>query len=232
MRSLKHKFASVAQSTGLGERQIKVIASDATPDRDGDILDPAGCDLTSYKSNPVVLADHDPTKPIGTASAAYRNGKIEATITFAPAGASAKADEYCALAKAGVLKGVSVGFLPTGRAEVINGGGFRYAKWTLAEISVVAVPSNPSALVVEKAARGARGGAAARARMNEALALKMAGNAMAARLDPAAFERSTQNARQDRITTARRLAGKNAQWIDGETHADYCARMRRNIEGK
>ena len=35
---------------------------------------------------------------------------IEATITFPPLGASRVADEFCALAKAGVLSAVSVGF--------------------------------------------------------------------------------------------------------------------------
>ena len=31
----------------LGARLIKVVASDATPDRNGDIMDPAGCDFSA-----------------------------------------------------------------------------------------------------------------------------------------------------------------------------------------
>jgi hypothetical protein len=37
----------------VGERQIRVIASDATPDRMGDILEPGGCQLaTLYRYIP------------------------------------------------------------------------------------------------------------------------------------------------------------------------------------
>ncbi|KAF2991145.1 HK97 family phage prohead protease [Methylocystis sp. MJC1] len=148
---MKRKFIAGAaiKDDALGPRQIRVVASTATPDRVKDVMVPDGCDLTQYRVNPVVLANHDPNCPIGTAQVEIKNGRVEATIDFAPAGASPKADEYCALAKAGVLNAVSVGFEPTD-AEPIRGGGDRIKSWSLLELSLVSVPANPEALVIAR----------------------------------------------------------------------------------
>ena len=48
----------------VGDRQIKVIASDGTLDRMGDVLVPSGAQLDRYRANPVVLAQHDAASPI------------------------------------------------------------------------------------------------------------------------------------------------------------------------
>lgn len=142
--------AVVADET-LGERQIRVIASDPTVDRVKDIMVPEGCVLDNYKSNPIVLANHDRDHPIGNAAPVVQNGRLEAVIDFAPKGISAKADEYCGLYKAGVLRAVSVGFDPIAE-EPIKGGGVRYVKWELMELSCVSVPANPAAVVIARAA--------------------------------------------------------------------------------
>ena len=154
------KYAAPVSSV-LGDRQIRVVASDATVDRVGDVLDPVGCDISNYLKNPVVLAQHDPAAPIGRASISISPASVTATITFAPVGASAKADEYCALAKAGVLSAVSVGFHII-EAEPIGRGGLLIRKWELQEISLVAVPCNPSALVVERSFGGRTAGKSGR----------------------------------------------------------------------
>lgn len=154
MTHMQRKYMSgsvVVNDSALGPRQIRVVASDDTEDRAGDILLPEGCVLDEYKENPIYLADHDPTKPIGTADAVIRNGRVEALVTFAPEGISAKADEYCGLAKAGILRTVSVGFQPV-EAEPRKSGGFLYKKWKLLELSMVAIPANPSAKVIERSA--------------------------------------------------------------------------------
>jgi HK97 family phage prohead protease len=148
-----HKFSpgAVIPAAGLSARQIKVVASDATPDRDGDVMDPAGCDFSAYRKNPIVLAAHDQKQPIGTAAVARTPSVIEALISFAPLGASRTADEFCALAKAGVLSAVSVGFRPIDAEPIKNGRGVLWKAWELLELSLVAVPSNPNAVVMERA---------------------------------------------------------------------------------
>ena len=143
-------FAGAAvKDSALTDRQIKVVASTAVKDRIGDIMIPRGCDVSLYQKNPIVLANHDPNLPIGTAEISVGDDAIEALITFAPAGASAKADEYCALAKAGVLNTVSVGFQPV-EAEPIKGAGELYKAWSLLELSLVSVPANPEAVVTAR----------------------------------------------------------------------------------
>jgi HK97 family phage prohead protease len=147
---LKYVSGSVlAADDTLGERQIRVIASDPTIDRVKDVMVPEGCVLDSYKNNPIFLFNHDPAMPIGNATVAIKNGRVEALVDFAPKGISAKADECCALYKAGVLRAVSVGFQPI-EAEPIKDGGMRYNKWALMELSGVAVPANPNAITVER----------------------------------------------------------------------------------
>jgi hypothetical protein len=80
----------------LGARQILAVVSDPTLDRTNDVMRPEGCILDNYRQNPIVLANHDLKSPIGTAAPAIRNGRVEALINFAPAGASPIADQYCA----------------------------------------------------------------------------------------------------------------------------------------
>ncbi len=145
--------ASVIKNTGVGDRQIRAICSTSTPDRVGDIMVAAGCDLANYKRNPVVLWQHDPDHPIGRADASINGTRLEALIEFAPLGASRKADEACALCKAGVVNTLSVGFEPT-ETEPIRGGGYKIIQWDLLEISVCSIPANPEAVVVQKTFAG------------------------------------------------------------------------------
>ena len=121
-----HRFASIQKfavgGPALPDRTIVAIASDETLDRAGNVMVASGCDATNYKRNAVVLRDHDPTKPIGTASVIVKGNRLEATIKFAPAGVSPVADETFALVKAGVLTGVSIGFQPIESEPLRDGG--------------------------------------------------------------------------------------------------------------
>jgi hypothetical protein len=159
--NIVQKFVQVEREGGsLGERQIRIIASDATIDRVDDVMIPEGCELADYRNNPIVLAQHNREHPIGNATISIVNGRVEALIDFAPKGISAKADEYCGLYKSGVLRAASVGFEPI-EAEPIKGGGTRFIKWKLMELSCVSVPANPSAVTLERSLAGAAKGNAA-----------------------------------------------------------------------
>lgn len=152
---IKRKFlaGAVIKDDSLGDREIRVVVSTPTPDRVKDIMESAGGDFTNYRLNPIVLADHNTKAPIGTGYPQFINSRVEAVLTFAPAGISQKADEYCGLAKAGILNTVSAGFREL-EVEPIKGGGVRIKRWELLEISLVAVPANPEAVVIARSLKG------------------------------------------------------------------------------
>ena len=144
-----------ADVVALGERSIQAICSTGNVDQMGEIVEQQGADLSVYKNNPIVLFSHNPEHPVGTASnVRVERGMLLADIEFAAEGVSAKADEICGLVKAGILKSISIGFDPT-EMEPINPsrprGPQRYKKWTLCEISIVAIPANTDAEVTAKA---------------------------------------------------------------------------------
>jgi HK97 family phage prohead protease len=134
----------------VSDRQIKCIASDATPDRYNDVLDPAGCKLANFRSNPVCLAEHDASQPLARCiSIDADRDAVTATVEFPPANTSPISDQYFALIKERIISAVSVGFLPI-EQKPRAGGGWLYTEWELLELSFVSVPANPSALVTER----------------------------------------------------------------------------------
>lgn len=143
---LKFLPAQVVADSSLNERQIRVVANSGKSDRVDDILLPKGCILKNYASNPIVLAQHDPSAPIGNFAPEIKD-RVEGIISFAPLGVSPKADEYCGLYKAGVLKAVSVGFTAI-KATPNKAGGITYEEWELMELSCVSVPCDPGAVVI------------------------------------------------------------------------------------
>lgn len=82
----------------LGEREVGVVAATAQLGPDGHVLEPAGVDLTQFRKNPIVLFNHQPDAPVGTATAiGVDNGDLAPQIEFAPEGASPLADQICSL---------------------------------------------------------------------------------------------------------------------------------------
>jgi hypothetical protein len=90
-------------------------------------------------------------RPAREISAFASLGAFPIAFIGGPLGASRTADEFCALAKAGVLSAVSVGFRPIDAEPIKNGRGVLWKAWELLELSLVAVPSNPNAVVMERA---------------------------------------------------------------------------------
>jgi HK97 family phage prohead protease len=143
----------------LADREIGVVASTAKLGRDNLIVEPGGIDLTNFLANPIVLWQHLPDSPVGTAVAiGVRDGALAARIQFAPLGISTLADQVCSLVKASVLRGISIGFEPL-EARPIDpkdrGAGVRVVRCELMEISLCSIPADTGAGVVERAAGSA-----------------------------------------------------------------------------
>lgn len=148
--------AMCVRAMRVEERSAEFVASTGAIDSHGDIVDQESWQLEHFKSNPIVLYGHNSRElPIGTATkVGVKNGQLEATIKFASAEANPRAEEVWRLVQEGVLRAVSVGFLPTdGRYEMRDGDEvFVWRSPVLKEISVVPVPANHEALARIKAA--------------------------------------------------------------------------------
>ena len=139
----------------------RVIASTPDVDRYGDIVDPSWSEkgLDEYRSNPIILWQHDPTIPaIGRAERVeVVDGKLVADIRFDDSEENALGRLVKSQIERGFLNSVSVGFAPgksTPRATLPkddprrSSSGFIYSDSYLHEISVVNVPANPAALAL------------------------------------------------------------------------------------
>lgn len=143
MSKMLHTKALIEKSDG-GE--ITAIASTATIDRQGEIVEVSGWDLKDFKKNPIILWGHDHSQlPIGNATKTWIEGsgksaKLMIKIAFQEVTDLGRAVKQ--LVQDGVLKTLSVGFQP------IDGEDNRYTKQKLLEVSVVNVPANPDAMML------------------------------------------------------------------------------------
>ncbi len=111
--------------------------------------------LEPFRRNPIILAWHDDTKPVGRAVTIRCEGAVlEVSFRFASPGVSPAADHVRGLVEEGVLSGVSVGFYATKFLNMPKG-----EVWItgaeLFEISLVSVPDFRGA-VVERLSAGGR----------------------------------------------------------------------------
>jgi HK97 family phage prohead protease len=134
---------------GLEKKEGEVIgiASTETADRDGEVIKQDGWDLKNFKRNPVILASHNYFDfPIGKAT----NIKVEEkklTFKMVFSESTQKAKEANQLVQEGILNSFSVGFIPREYDEKNQN---IITKAELLEISLVAVPANPQAVVTAK----------------------------------------------------------------------------------
>lgn len=149
---MNHKFFST-KTAAIGERQIRFILSNAGVDRDNDTVDPAGWDLTNYKRNPIVLFAHNYSQlPVAKAvQIGVANNALSALVEFPPVGLYDFADSVYSMVKGGFLNGTSVGFKPIESQFNHARNGTDFLKQELLEFSIVPIPSNPAALVTQRA---------------------------------------------------------------------------------
>lgn len=162
------KVAAVPQSFDLieGERaDVSLVSTDAL-DREGDVILPKGVDLSWFRMNPVVLANHnweDPMAVVGKAlwiKAQDRGILAKTKYADKPADWSGPwlPDALLAMAQQGILKGKSIGFLPTSirnptAEELDRNPAWKNARGVidaaiLLEYSVVGIPCNAEALTL------------------------------------------------------------------------------------
>jgi HK97 family phage prohead protease len=142
----------------VGHRACRATISSGQPGRDGLAIDVNGIDLSSYRRNPVVLLEHDRTKPIARCSPINRNGDaLEGLIQFPDEGISPDADLAYGLVQARVLNACSIGFEPLATDPADRATGIRRVRsCILMETSLVAIPGDENALIFDRAWSGRR----------------------------------------------------------------------------
>lgn len=170
MDKVKKVFNFEVKQIGIEEdRTLGFTGSTETEDRDGDIIEAYGWDLTDYNKNPVIMGFHEYDKfPYAKSINTYIDYQSKALkfevkfptiseLTSFPGNADMIAehaknvDMAYNMYKNGYMNAVSVGFIGK-EAEPMqdekgNYKGRRYKKQSLLELSLVPVPSNPTALM-------------------------------------------------------------------------------------
>lgn len=160
-----HRAYSVLQvrSVNAERREFTGIASTPSTDRMGDVVEPSGAEIAL----PVpLLLHHDARLPVGTVeSADVRSSGITVRCRIAkvdePGTLQDRTDEAWHSLRAGVIRGLSIGFrILADGIEQLRSGGVRYRAWELLELSLVAVPANSDCTVqtVKHYAERRRGG--------------------------------------------------------------------------
>lgn len=138
------------KSVSDDSRTISGIATTPTMDRVGDIVDPMGA---KFADEMPLLLFHASTMPVGV----VKLGRPSKTgIPFSavvpnivePGRLKERIDEAWQSVKAGLIKGVSIGFRAFDDGiEVLKGGGLKFTKFEIMELSLVSIPANSEATI-------------------------------------------------------------------------------------
>jgi HK97 family phage prohead protease/HK97 family phage major capsid protein len=130
------------------------VLSTASVDSYGDVIEPAGWDLSACGRAPIALYNHGKGAdglPIGRWSdLRVERGRLIGKLNFARADTSPFHAAIVSLAEQGVLREVSVGFEPLEAEPLPGGRGVRYKRARLRECSLVNIPANNDAVQIAK----------------------------------------------------------------------------------
>ena len=144
MQTIPFKVSSHDAAT----RSFIFTASDASIDRQGDVVEQSSWNFDNYKKNPVVLWAHDYNSyPIArTLSIGVENGVMKFQPSFATADEYQEADTIYKLILGGYINACSVGFIPDDVVPAKDGSSYILKDCELLEVSIVAVPANANAV--------------------------------------------------------------------------------------
>lgn len=171
MNDIIHKTVTCefTKADDTGRVMHGFMGSTIHEDRDGDILDPKGADLTDYKTNPVFLADHTYSvrQIVGKTfdhQVTDQGVKFSVEWDLEDPSAAVVAGKYARK----FARAISVGFRGTEATQRKNlpeghfafkgeSQGIYFEKWDVREFSAVAVPANPNALAAGLGMKGIQG---------------------------------------------------------------------------
>lgn len=133
-----------------GRRTITGIASTPTVDRMGDIVDPMGA---RFRTPMPLLLNHDSSQPVGSVDFAKpTKSGIPFTASIPdvaePGIVKDRVDEAWHSIKYKLIGAVSIGFRVVDEAwEQMQNGGYLFKEWEWLELSLVAIPAQPDAVI-------------------------------------------------------------------------------------
>jgi len=150
-------LVGVVKSVNLDKRTLRILATDETRDRDGDVISMKGWDFTNYIKNPTFLWSHDYSSvPLAASIKMERKrnpSRLVLTHKFPTAGVHPFADMILQLYNEKVINAGSVGFLPFDWEDIKDDdakqrgwSNRKFTKQELLEHSGCAVPANPNAV--------------------------------------------------------------------------------------
>ena len=155
------KINKVEYKPGYEGRILEFTISTEATDDGGDIMRMDGADLSRFKANPVIHYNHKTMEtPVAHCLKIWttpdKEMKAWALFPDSTVDTSGKSELVFNMAKAGFIRGASIGFIPvkTSRPETeaervemgLGQWGLCYEKWKMTEWSVCNVPMNQEAL--------------------------------------------------------------------------------------
>jgi len=153
---------NVVKGVDMKTRQLNMIGSDESVDRDGDVIMVNGWDLNNFLKNPVFLWSHvyhgPESVPLARAIKVIKRrtpARLDFVLQFPTEGINPFADMILSLYNEKIINASSVGFIPrewkpmdenSSEMDMMFGAGRRFVKQELLELSGCAVPCNPAAL--------------------------------------------------------------------------------------
>ena len=211
------------KSVNDDDRIIEGIATATTPDRSGDIIESSGAQFALPLP---LLWQHDQKQPIGEVIAAsVTPTEIRIRAKFAsvaePGRLKDRLDEAWQSIKAGLVRGLSIGWKPLEVLPVKGAAfGLHVTKWLWAELSVVTIPANVDATILRVKDLAAIGRAAPRdGGLPIVSALKVA-HPMTTTEQITAFE-NTRAAKAARMTALMQKAADAGVTLDAAETEDY-----------
>jgi len=139
------------------DRTLIFVGSDETVDRDDEVIKLSAWELTAFKSNPVILLNHNSYDlPIAKCTKVWKSqGKLKFKVQFPEASVSSLGDSVYKLYKNGYMQATSVGFKPEYKSIVWGDSSkgepaVTYTNVELLELSLVSIGCNPNALLSSK----------------------------------------------------------------------------------
>lgn len=135
------KILSFDDSEGV----IEGIASTPETDRYGDRVIPEGA---QYKLPIPLLWQHNAGNPIGSVEKVTITKDGIRVVARVALGVTDEIDKYWKLIKAGLVRGLSIGFMPIKVADIAGSWASEYLEWDWLELSAVTIPANADASIV------------------------------------------------------------------------------------